>query len=134
MYKLFLSLSTVSLEFKSKTFQAVCVSQHIYMCVCARAYAYVCIFEYLSWGKISKGIWVISVENRYMVAGREGALEKEIKKAQSIKKKKQSGTEMCMLNIKIGEDEKSHFLRTSDNMEENQLHQLGIFNSCEKFR
>lgn len=80
MYKLFLSLSTVSLEFKGKTFQAVCISQHIYMCVCARAYAYVCIFVYLSWGKISKGFWVISVENRYMVADREGALGKKNKK------------------------------------------------------
>lgn len=80
MYKLILSLSTVSLEFKGKTFQAVSVSQHIYMCVCACTYAYVCIFVYLSWGKISNSFWVISVENRYMVAGREGALGKKIKK------------------------------------------------------
>lgn len=41
---------------------------------------------------------------------------------------------MCMLNVEVEEDEKSHFLRTSDNLAESQLHQFGIFNYYEKFR
>lgn len=62
-----------------------------------------------------------------------GGLRKEIKKAQSIRKT-QSDTERRMLNTEIGEDEKSHFLSTSDNLADRQLHQLGIFNYCEKFK